>query len=103
MNRGPNPSRAWVEDGASTQLRRKNELPIAKRVRSASDRLANGNENALRPFANTVVAPPVRSPRGSATSSARRCAPATPQSAIASTTARIVCPDTTGLNPTRPG
>ena len=58
MKCGPSPSRALVDDGASTQLRRKNELPIAKRVRSASSSVTKGNENALRPVACTVVAPP---------------------------------------------
>ena len=59
MKCGPSPSRAAVDDGASTQLRRKNEFPTAKRVRSSSSRLAAANENALRPVAATVVAPPV--------------------------------------------
>ena len=41
MKCGPRPSRAMVEAGASTQLRRKKELPMAKRVRSSSLRLTN--------------------------------------------------------------
>ena len=64
MKCGPRPSRAVVEAGASTQLRLKNELPMAKRVRSSSLRLAAGNEKALRPVANTVVSPPGSSSSG---------------------------------------
>jgi hypothetical protein len=61
MKCGPKPSRAAVEEGASTQLRRKKELPIENLVRSASDKFAAGKENALRPVSNTVVSPPVNS------------------------------------------
>ena len=50
-----------VDAGASTQLRLKKELPIAKRVRSSSLRLAAEKENAFLPSAHTVVAPPVSS------------------------------------------
>ena len=39
-------------------MRLKKELPTAKRVRSASFRLAAGKENALRPLEYTVVLPP---------------------------------------------
>ena len=82
MKCGPRPSRAVVEAGASTQLRLKKELPITKRVRSGSLRSARGNENALRPVANTVPLPPTFSPSGSGSVSAmalamqseRRCA-----------------------------
>src|SRR5256885_12563594 len=49
---GPRPSRAVVEAGACTQLRLKKELPMTKRVRSASSRLAAGSEKALRPVAD---------------------------------------------------
>ena len=51
MKCGPRPSRAVVDAGASTQLRRKKELPTAKRARSSSSRLAKGKEKALRPVA----------------------------------------------------
>lgn len=64
MKCGPKPSRAVVEAGACTQLRLKKELPMTKRVRSTSGRLASGKENALRPVANTVVSPPVFSSSG---------------------------------------
>ena len=45
---------------------------MTKRVRSSSGRLAAGNENALRPVANTVVSPPVFSPKGSGWGAAMR-------------------------------
>ena len=56
MKCGPSPSRAWVEEGASTQLRRKNELPMTKRVRSSSLRLAAGKLKALRPVLTQLAA-----------------------------------------------
>ena len=61
MKCGPSPSRTLVDAGVCTQLRLKNELPIAKRVRSSSLRFAAGKENAFLPSAQTVVAPPVSS------------------------------------------
>jgi hypothetical protein len=64
MKCGPRPSRTLVEAGACTQLRLKKELPMTKRVRSSSVRLAAGKEKALRPVAKTVVSPPVFSPSG---------------------------------------
>ena len=75
MKCGPRPSRAMVEAGASTQLRRKKELPMAKRVRSSSLRLTNGKENAFFPVASTVVAPPVCAPSGSSGGAACSQAP----------------------------
>jgi hypothetical protein len=57
MKCGPRPSRARVEAGACTQLRRKKELPTAKRAASASDSVASGNEKAVRPVAKTVPVP----------------------------------------------
>ena len=47
MKCGPSPSRACVEDGASTQLRRKNELPITKRVRSGIGEVGGGKREGI--------------------------------------------------------
>ena len=87
MKCGPRPSRAVVEAGACTQLRLKKELPMTKRVRSASCKLASGNEKALRPVANTVVSPPVFSSSGADSASAARLAAA---SAVKPSAASVV-------------
>ena len=61
MKCGPRPSRARVDDGACTQLRRKNELPMTNRGAFVVGQVGGGKENAVRPSAKTVVSPPVRS------------------------------------------
>ncbi|MNR62740.1 hypothetical protein D3C85_1848480 [compost metagenome] len=58
MKCGPSPSRAVVDDGASTQAFLKKELPTKKRVCRSDAILAADSENALRPVSYTVVSPP---------------------------------------------